>query len=207
MLRGTKDRQLASSAIPVTAPLPTITAGGEHIALVEPIWLDLAHTKNDGVSGTVNEPINTITCSHGTHALISPSLRPLFIPQHGGGTVKPTTAPLSTIATTGSIGVVSPFIMAYYGNGFTTSVHEPLPTISTKDRFGLIQGQILTMEDGRKYQLDITHRMLTAKELAAATGFPDGYMFAGGDTAAKKQIGNAVCPNIASALYRAFLAA
>ena len=43
----------------------------------------------------------------GAHfALISP----LFVPQHGGGTVKPCAAPLSTIATTGSIGVVTPFL-------------------------------------------------------------------------------------------------
>jgi len=49
--------------------------------------------------------------------------------------------------------------------------------------------------------------MLTAAELAAATGFPAEYRFAGGDTAAKKQIGNAVCPDLARALYLAILAA
>lgn len=167
VLRGTKEKQLASSAIPITWPLPTITAGGEHIALISP----------------------------------------LFIPQHSGGTVKPTTEPLSTIATTGSIGIVEPFILACYGQGFTQQINEPLPTILTKDKFALIQGQILQLPDGRRYKLDVTHRMLTAKELAAATGFPPGYRFAGGDTAAKKQIGNAVCPALASALYRAFLAA
>ena len=204
VLRGTKDRQIASSAIPISAPLPTITAGGEHIALINPIWIDLAHTKNDGVNGVVNEPLNTITCSHGTHALI----QPMFIPQHGGGTVKPCAEPLSTIATTGSIGLVSPFIVEYYGTGDTNNPFEnPLSTITTHDRFGLIAGQILTLPDGRQYKLDITHRMLTAKELAAATGFPEGYRFAGDDTDAKKQIGNAVCPAVTAALYRAFLAA
>ena len=203
ILRGTKDKQLASSAIPISSPLPTITAGGEHIALVSPLWLDLAHTKNDGVSGTVEDPLNTITCSHGTHALI----QPLFIPQHGGGSVKPTSNPLSTIATTGSIGVVSPFLVAYYGNSFTTPASDSLPTITTKDRFALIEGQILKLPDGRKYKLDITHRMLSAAELAAATGFPTGYKFAGDDTDAKRQIGNAVCPCVTAALYKAFLAA
>lgn len=207
VLRGTKDKQLASSAIPVSMPLPTITAGGEHVALISPIWLDLAHTKNGGVSGSVNEPLNTITCSRGTHAVISPSIRPLFVPQHGGGTVKPCDGPLSTIATTGSIGIVEPFLIDYHGTGETQNLTKPLNTIRTHDRFGLIQGQILTLEDGRKYKLDITHRMLTARELAAATGFPPDYVFAGKDTDAKKQIGNAVCPCITSALYRAFLAA
>ncbi len=203
VLRGTSDDHIKNSAVPLNAPLPTITTSGEHFALISPIWLDLAHPKTDGVSGTVEEPLNTITCSHGTHALI----QPLFVPQHGGGTVKPTSDPLSTIATTGSIGIVKPFLLDYHGTGETQNLSKPLNTIRTHDRFGLIQGQILQLPDGRRYKLDITHRMLTAKELAAATGFPDGYMFAGGDTAAKKQIGNAVCPCLASALYRAFLAA
>ena len=135
-------------------------------------------------------------------------ISPLFVPQHGGGTVKPCEAPLSTIATTGSIGVVTPFLVEYYGNGETRNpLESPLATITTHDRFGLVEGRILTLPDGQKYKLDITHRMLTAKELAAATGFPAGYRFFGGDTAAKKQIGNAVCPDLAAALYRAFLAA
>ena len=50
-------------------------------------------------------------------------------------------------------------------------------------------------------------RRQTALELAAATGFPNGYRFVGGDTAAKKMIGNAVCPPLAEALYRSALSA
>ncbi|MBR4222689.1 MAG: DNA cytosine methyltransferase, partial [Victivallales bacterium] len=86
-------------------------------------------------------------------------------------------------------------------------ISSPLDTITTKDRFALVQGRILTMPDGRQYKLDITHRMLTASELARATSFPDDYIFCGGDTAAKKQIGNAVPPVLAEALYRAVLTA
>ena len=135
VLRGTSSHAINSTAIPLSAPLPTLTAGGEHVALIQP----------------------------------------LFIPQHSGGTVKPVMNPLSTVATTGSIGVV--------------------------------EGRVLTLPDGSNYQLDITHRMLTARELAAATSFPENYVFCGGDTAAKKQIGNAVPPVLAEALYRAVLAA
>lgn len=207
VLRGTRESQIKASAVPLSAPLPTITASGEHIALISPIWLDLAHTRTGGVSGTVDEPLNTITCSKGTHAVVIPSLRPLFIPQHGGGTVKPCAAPLSTIATTGSIGVVTPFLVDYHGTGITQDLEKPLNTIRTHNRFGLIEGQILKLPDGRQYKLDITHRMLSAAELAAATGFPKDYRFAGDDTDVKRQIGNAVCPCVTAALYRAFLAA
>ena len=242
VLRGTGRDQLDSTAIPLSAPLPTITAGGSHVALVSPIWLDQAHTKNDGVSGAVSDPLNTICCSHGTHSVVSP----LIIPQQSAGRVKPCAGnPLPTVATSGAIGVVSPivldmshpgdradaarcrggadpmgtitcrnnwgvampFLLAHYGNGFTSSVKEPCPTICTKDHFGLVQGRILTLPDGQRYKLDITHRMLTARELAAATGFPNDYVFVGGDTAAKKMIGNAVCPDLAAALIRAILAA
>lgn len=126
---------------------------------------------------------------------------PLFIPQHSAGTVKPVTQPLSAIATSGAIGLVRPFLMRY--NGGDNRVHElnePMPVIDTSNRYALIKPE-------RGDALNITHRMFSVNELAAATGFPDGYKFVGGSTAAKKQIGNAVCPDLAKALYRAVLAA
>ena len=95
-----------------------------------------------------------------------------------------------------------PFIVEYYGQGGAVPLNIPLHTVTTKDRFGVVEGRVLTLPDGSSYQLDITHRMLTARELAAATSFPENY-----DTAAKKQIGNAVPPVLAEALYRAVLAA
>lgn len=167
ILRGTSNHAIESTAIPLSSPLPTLTAGGGHVALIQS----------------------------------------LFIPQHSAVIVKPVTNPLSTIATTGSIGMVEPFIVEYYGQGGAAPLDIPLHTVTTKDRFGIVQGRALMLPDGRRFRLDITHRMLTAKELAAATGFPGGYVFCGGDTAAKKQIGNAVCPDVARALYLAALAA
>lgn len=100
-----------------------------------------------------------------------------------------------------------PFIVEYYGQGGAVPLDIPLHTVTTKDRFGVVEGRVLTLPSGSSYQLDITHRMLTARELAAATSFPENYVFCGGDTAAKKQIGNAVPPVLAEALYRAVLAA
>ena len=103
--------------------------------------------------------------------------------------------------------MVEPFIVEYYGQGGAVPLDIPLHTVTTKDRFGVVEGRVLTLSDGRSFKLDITHRMLTARELAAATSFPENYVFCGGDTAAKKQIGNAVPPVLAEALYRAVLAA
>ena len=235
-LRGTQDAQLEASAISLKKPLPTITTGRGHLMLVRPFWMDISHSKNDGVFGDADDPLNTICCSHGTHAVVVPFLtrynggenrnssadqplpvidtanryavvEPLFIPQHECGTVKPTDQPLSTIATSGAIGLVTPFLAEYYTNGRPIGVDQPIPTISTKDRFDVVQGRILTLPDGRRYQLDITHRMLTTRELADATGFDHDYVFQGTDTDAKKQIGNAVPPPLARALYLAALSA
>ncbi|MBO4304639.1 MAG: DNA cytosine methyltransferase [Lentisphaeria bacterium] len=242
VLRGTGEKQIDASAIPLSAPVPTITTTGKHVALITPIWLDQSHTKTGGVSGRITDPLNTICCSHGTHSVVTPVIMdmshpgdhadaarcrggsdpmgtitcrnnwgvamPLFIPQQSSGTVKPTEKnPLPTIATGGAIGLLQPFMFEYYGNGRVLPVDQPIPVIPTHDRFGLIQGRILTLPDGRKFKLDITHRMLTSRELAAATGFPSDYKFAGTDTDTKKQIGNAVSPNLSEALIYSALSA
>lgn len=237
ILRGTRDSQLQNTAIRLNKPLPTLTTSGTHFALVRPMWLDMSHTKANGVSGSIDTPLNTICCSHGTHAVVTPFITrynggenrnhstdmplpvidcsnrygvvlPLFIPQQSCGTAKPVCQALPTISTAGAIGVATPFLVKYYGNETgAESISSPLDTITTKDRFGLVQGRVLTLPDGQQYKLDITYRMLTAAELARATSFPDDYIFCGGDTDAKKQIGNAVPPALAEALYRAILAA
>lgn len=241
VLRGTSDNAINSTAIPLSAPLPTITAEGGHIALiqpflcrnnteyagqnarihgidspipvidtgnrysvVQPILIDQSHPGDiaDAARCRSFEPMGTITTRNNWS-----TIQPLFIPQQSCGEVRPIGNPLSTISTSGAIGFVEPLLVEYYGNGVSHPVSHSVPVIPTKDRFGLIQGRVLTLPDGARYRIDITHRMLTAAELAAATGFPDWYRFAGGDTAAKKQIGNAVCPDLARALYLAALAA
>ena len=47
--------------------------------------------------------------------------------------------------------------------------------------------------------------MLQPKELAAATGFPKDYIFTGTKVDVVKQIGNAVPPNFAKAIFRQIL--
>jgi DNA (cytosine-5)-methyltransferase 1 len=168
VLRGTSDSAITSTAIPLSEPLPTITAEGGHIALIRPFLSRYNGGENRNHSAA--DPIPVIDCSN-------------------------------------RYGLIEPFLTAYYGNGFVSSVRDAVPTITTKDRFGVVQGRILILPDGRRYKLDITHRMLTSRELAAATGFPQDYKFAGSDTDAKKMIGNAVCPDLAEALYRAVLSA
>ncbi len=184
-------------------PLPTCDCSNRY-GLVEGFIVDLAHTKANGVCRSLGEPINTITCTHGTHGLVEP----LFIPQQSGGTVKPVSQPLPTISTAGAISIVQPLIQAYYGsNKECKPVSQPLDTITTKDRFGLVEGQLLKMPDGQMYKLDITFRMLQPHELAAAMSFPKDYRFSGTKTEKIKQIGNAVCPKLSESLIAAAISA
>lgn len=233
VLRGTSDNAINSTAIPISAPLPTITAGGGHITLIQPVFVDQSHPGDPADGSRVRTgPLGTLTTSNNwsvvrpfltrynggedrNHGIGDPVpvidcsnrygvVSPLFIPQQSAGRVKPCAGnPLPTVATSGAIGVTMPFLMSYYSTGTVTETARPVPTITTKDRFGLVQGRILTLPDGQRFKCDITHRMLTVRELAAATGFPADYVFVGGDTAAKKMIGNAVCPDLAKALFSA----
>ena len=89
--------------------------------------------------------------------------------------------------------LVSPMLIQYYGNGHAVSLKEPIPTLTTKDRYALIGTD--------KYGIELGFRMLQPKELAAATGFPKDYIFTGTKVDVVKQIGNAVPPNFARALF------
>ncbi len=236
VLRGSDDARLEASAIPLSSPLPTITTSGKHMVLIQPfltrynggdfnynvISLDKAlptitayaqkymlvqpfltrYNSGENRIHGVDSPVPVIDCGN-RYGII----QPLVIPQQSDGTAKTAEEPVPTIATAGAIGFVRPFLTQYYGTSDVASVDAPCPTITTKDRFGLVQGRLLKLPDGQIFKLDITHRMLTMRELADATGFPHDYNFAGTDTDAKKQIGNAVPPPLARALYMAALAA
>ncbi len=81
----------------------------------------------------------------------------------------------------------------------------PLHTIPTRDRFSLV------MVRGEPYHIvDIGMRMLTARELFRAQGFPDTYIIApvhnGRPLTKTEQVrmcGNSVSPVVAAALVRA----
>ena len=187
-------------------PVPTCDCSNRY-GVVEGFIIDMAHTNGDGVVKPLKEPMNTITCTHGTHGYVEGSIEPLFVPQQSAGSVKPVDNPLPTISTAGAISLVEPMISAYYGsNDGCKPVSETLDTVTTKDRFGLLEGRLIRMPDGQTYKLDITFRMLQPHELAAAMSFPKDYKFKGKKTEQIRQIGNAVCPKLAEALIAAAIA-
>ena len=149
---------------------------------IREFWGDYAEPFIAKLYGTskaesIENPVSTISCSGAHHMLIQP-----FLARYNGGDNR----------TKQEHCLVQPFIIEYYGTGGAHSVRIPLPTITTKDRFA-----VCGVTDG----IELGFRMLQPKELAAATGFPSDYKFTGTKSEVVKQIGNAVPPNFAKAMF------
>ncbi len=233
-LRGSGAGQVSASAMPVSAPVPTLTSGGEHVGLCRPFLVRynrgdervydagrpvpvidtnprygllqplILPQDAEGAIRPVSDAIPTITAT-GAHALLQPFI--LATGQTGGG---PRTAglstPLSTIVSKAEHCLVEPFIVEYYGTGGPVRVDEPLRTVTANDRFGLCR-PVAAEIGGRRCLVDILFRMLTPAELAAAHSFPARYLFKGNKAEVVRQIGNSVPVRTAQALCAEALAA
>ena len=148
---------------------------------------------------SIENPLSTISCSGAHHMLIMPFLCRY---NKGDNRVHPISEPVPTLDCSNRYGIVEPCLMQpmliqYYGSGHAVSINKPIPTLTTKDRYALIG----TNKNG----VELGFRMLQPHELAAATGFPKNYIFTGNKVDIVKQIGNAVPPNFAKALFEQIL--
>lgn len=205
----------------VDAPLPTITAGGGHIGLIE---MDLKPfvlgQQSKASARSVENPVPTVSTA-GAISLIEPTVEPFLVPPAHGERLRETPRtrdvrrPLPTVTSHGAGAIVEPFVTPYYGSTKVgKTVNEPLDTVTTKSRFGLVEpvvdseGGRLVEVNGQLYRLDIRFRMLKNHELARAMGFSDDeteYEFVGTGEQVTRQIGNAVPVNTAVALVDALI--
>ena len=152
----------------------------------------IARLYGNSTAESIKKPLSTISCSGAHHMLIQP-----FITAIGQTSAKQRnrklTEPLSTICTKQEHCLVKPMLVQYYGNGHAVPLTDPIPTLTTKDRYALVNPKLANYELG--------FRMLQPNELAAATGFPSDYKFTGTKVEVVKQIGNAVPPNFAKAIF------
>jgi DNA (cytosine-5)-methyltransferase 1 len=177
----------------VDAPTPTITSHGAG-ALVQPFILP--HRQFDRMDvDSIDDPVRTFTAKGGSDfGLVEPFILPIDQQSTEGG-ARSTELPLGTVTTKARFALAEPFLTKYYGTQeIAHSVDKPLDTVTTKDRLALVMPE----RDGRR--LDIRFRMLQPHELAAAMGFSPEYEFSGNRGQQVKQIGNAVCVNLAKAL-------
>ena len=162
---------------PYLAPAPASKAG--HSELVVP-WL--CQRYGGMVGRTLELPFPTITCRGTQNVLACAKLK--RTPADGA--------------------VVAAFLTEYYTEGGQhAALTRPLPTIPTRDRFSLIT---VTLSGVDYVITDIGMRMLTARELACAQGFPADYVLTGTKHAQVARIGNSVAPAMAEAVVRALLA-
>lgn len=195
-LRGTTEDALTRTARSVEEPLSTL-ATGRHHALVRPFIIPIDHTGSGRVyHATLDRPLSTLTTKQ-RHMLVTPHL----VPQQSCGRLRPVSEPCPTISTAGAIGLLNPVLIQYYGTSSHSPCSEPLPTLTCKPRFGLA----VRLKSGFPGILDIGYRMLHWRETAAAQSFPSDYRFCGTATEIHKQIGNAVPPALAEALFTAAL--
>lgn len=227
-LRGT------ATARSINRPLPTVTAGGTHLALVQPQPFVLQQ-QSGGVARSTDRPLPTVTAD-GAQMLVQPFLIPFYGERDGQAPrTHSVEEPVPTIPATGAgkFAVVQPFVVQFTHGGRERDIDRPLPTVTCANRgeLGVVQ-PFLTVYNGESQAvpisepmptvtgsdrfalvmpkfdgkaLDIHLRMLQPDELAAAQGFDPAYKFTGNRGEQVRQIGNAVPVNLARELIRAAL--
>ena len=195
----------------IDKPLSTVTAGGQHHALCQPLIVD--HMKN-GKARPITEPLGTQHCKD-RFSMVTPYLiteqannaprgidkplraqttvrkdylcTPLVLGQQGGAAARPIDEPCPTIATGGAVRVITPLVLGRDACAMCRPADKPMPTLTCG---GAMRGIFPVLEDGRV--IDIRIRMLKPSELAAAHSFPKDYVLTGNRGDQVKQIGNSV---------------
>jgi len=110
-LRGT------SNTAPIDEPAPTITAGGNHLAVAEPFLVNISHSKSKppGMVRTTEEPMYTLVTREEL-ALCEP--RAFVLGQQSCAAPRSVDQPVGTAK--------------------TASLDSPLPTVTCQDRFGVV---------------------------------------------------------------------
>lgn len=189
-------------------PVPTVTAI-DHSAVVAVHLMSRHGNGQDGRGKMVDEPTPTLTAECHEH-LVAANLLHYY---GGADHASRVDSPLPTVTTLPRHYVVKTYLQKIdtaqdFGNW--AYVRELLNRYAG---YSIAEDEILIMEiDGEQYFIsDIGMRMLKARELMLAQGFPPDYIiniesYIGKRYSEAKQIarmGNAVCPPVAEALVRA----
>lgn len=190
----------------VDEPIPTVTASNhEHVVAANLIQY---YGGSDQASGT-DKPMPTVTCKD-RHGLVESHLCVL----RNNMDCKSLNEPLSTLTTSpGHFAQVKTYLQKIEGTPNLGNWDKVRRLLNEYAGYKIAADEILILEiDGVQYFIsDIGMRMLKAKELTKAQGFPDDYIidiepYIGKKYSESKQtgrIGNSVCPEVATALVRA----
>jgi DNA (cytosine-5)-methyltransferase 1 len=148
MLYGTNDVRS------VDRPCPTITAGGQHIGLVQPFLIKYHgdHVgKNDGAERncSLDLPIPTLDTSN-RYGLVEPFIVPIDHASNGASGARSVDEPLGTITAENRFAICQPFVLQQQSCGAPRTVDEPLPTIATAGAIALVEPFITIMKGQSK---------------------------------------------------------
>lgn len=117
------------------APLPTITAGGTHVGLVQPLIISTRQHTGGPSPRSADAPVPTLTATDSRLGLIEPFV---LSTQSSGAPRSASEEPLPTITTGGAASprpgcarpmLVEPFVLAQASGGAPREVSDPVPTI------------------------------------------------------------------------------
>jgi len=175
-----------STARPTADALATVTASGNHHALVVP------------AGGTWNEDARPTSAALRT--LHTREAYGLVVPYYGNGQAVPDGRALPTVTT------VERHALIHRNNGggaeMTTPASEPVRTITTAGHQSVLQSERPTIDVN-----DVRFRMLEPGEIKQAMAFPGDYVMVGTRREQVKLAGNAVTPPAARDLVATVVAA
>jgi DNA (cytosine-5)-methyltransferase 1 len=109
-------------------PLPTLTAGGQHVGIVQPFTIAAGGPEGKGRNPqSVDSPLGTVLTENHTglvHAFV--------LGQQSGSVARQVNEPLPTVAGGGAISVVQPFMAELRSGKTANDVGHPLSTVTTK---------------------------------------------------------------------------
>jgi len=193
----------------VDDPLSTVSAQGQHQALVEATLkaepelesVFISRQFGQSIGNAVTEPVGTVTAGGGGKTALATALMSSLYDDESKSTEGPMASSLSPEDEAGALRVAS-FLMEYYSNGGQWSdPREPINTLTTKQRMALVTVHI----KGVPYVIvDIGLRMLKPRELYNAQDFPPDYIIDRGHDGRKfnvtqqvRMVGNSVDPLMA----------
>lgn len=157
----------------IDGPIPTLTAGGNHVGLCQPFIIPQF---GDAVARSVDRPLGTITTTSRGIGLCQPFIVPFFGERDGQSPrCHDINAPLPTVTGHGAGGLVEPFIVNMeHGKAFIVptahgltkdggrrvySVDRPMPTITTADAWGVVEPYLIEYRGNHAGRDDGHHRV------------------------------------------------
>lgn len=137
------------NAAPMSAPLGTLCADGEHFGIVTPGQPFIVPQNSNGAPRDVGQPIPAITTTSRGVGMVQP-----LILSAGGPKVDafPVSQPMNTVLTRDHMAIAEPFIVptnygeeGRSGQPRTRSIDQPLPTITGKRSSALIEPLVVCM--------------------------------------------------------------